>query len=140
MDQFWKRVEKQADGCWRWTGARNPEGYGQIYLGQYRKQPAHRFAYEMLLGPIPEGLVLDHLCRYTSCVNPEHLEPVTMAENIRRGLVPDTNRARGAAVTHCRHGHPYDEENTYIRTNGQRDCRSCIRVRVRRYVQRKAAA
>ena len=105
---------------------------------------AHRFAYEMLVGPIPEGLDLDHLCRVRHCVNPNHLEPVTRSENLRRGIRPrlpqndrigDKNRAK----THCPKGHPYDEANTLMhywkRENSMRRlCRTCHRqgTRVRR--------
>lgn len=76
------------DGCWEWTGARQPDGrydYGMFWDGT-RAVRAHRFAYELLVGPIPVGLELDHLCRNPPCVNPAHLEPVTHAENIRRGV------------------------------------------------------
>lgn len=85
-ERFWEKVEKMApDGCWFWL-ASTRNGYGQI--GQWSKGTidyAHRVAYEMLVGPIPAGLVLDHICRNPSCVNPAHLEPVTQAENLRRG-------------------------------------------------------
>jgi HNH endonuclease len=80
QERFWEKVE-QGEGCWLWTGAID-RGYGQfVWNGRKR---AHRVAYELIIGPIPEGLELDHLCRNKSCVRPEHLEPVTKAENIRR--------------------------------------------------------
>lgn len=83
---------------------------------------AHRVAYEEIMGPVPEGLELDHLCRTRSCVNPSHLEPVTHRENMNRGDVATRRK------THCPKGHPYDEENTGI-YNGYRNCRACARLR-----------
>lgn len=85
---------------------------------------AHRLAYARVNGAIPEGLEIDHVCRNKQCVNPLHLEAVTHNENIRR---------RYADYTHCVNGHEYTPENTYIRTNGYRDCRVCIRARVKKY-------
>ena len=96
---------------------------------------AHRFSYELHVGPIPTGLTLDHLCRNTLCVNPAHLEPVTMRENILRGYSPSAN---GARATHCPHGHPYNERNTGItKTNGARFCRTCHNQRVNDRKKRK---
>jgi hypothetical protein len=83
--RFWGHVHK-TDLCWIWTAHRNPLGYGQFRPKGKQTVRAHRFAYELLLGPIPEGMTLDHLCRNTRCVNPDHLEPVTAIENYRRGL------------------------------------------------------
>lgn len=85
-ERFWPKVERVEDGCWLWTASLTGDGYGRISLGG-KFGPmglAHRVAYELLVGPIPEGLELDHLCRVRRCVNPEHLEPVTHAENVRR--------------------------------------------------------
>lgn len=79
--RIWRFVDK-TDGCWIWTGARNPQGYGQVRLDSQRKGPAHRAMYELLVGPIPEGLVIDHLCSNPPCVNPDHLEPVTQRVNL----------------------------------------------------------
>lgn len=89
-----------------------------------RDMLAHRFAYELLVGPIPTGLTLDHLCRRPACVNPSHLEPVSLRDNILRGEGPV---ALGARVTHCPQGHPYDLFNTYIDPSGTRRCRTCHR-------------
>lgn len=84
LERLWQRVEK-GEGCWIWPDATNDAGYGQVHH-QGRVVYVHRLAYEQLVGPIPEGLVLDHLCRNTRCVNPAHLEPVTIGENVRRGF------------------------------------------------------
>jgi hypothetical protein len=85
---------------------------------------AHRWSYEALVGPIPPGLEIDHLCRVRNCVNPSHLEPVTKAVNILRG---ESMSARHARQTHCKSGHPFDAENTRMTTDGQRRCRTCDR-------------
>lgn len=117
--RFLSRVDTQSGGCWEWQGSVSSAGYG--YLG---RTLAHRRSYELFVGSIPDGLVLDHLCRNAACVNPDHLEPVTQRENVRRGL-------KGEMLTICKNGHPYDLENTYRRKNGQRDCRACKRERER---------
>lgn len=106
-------IEPDQNGCWIWHGNVNREGYGRIHVGLGVKL-AHRQSYEEFAGAIPEGLTLDHLCRVPLCVNPDHLEPVTLRVNI--GRVP--------LRTHCRHGHPYNDANTYVRA-GKRHCRAC---------------
>ncbi len=126
-DRFWAKVSTREPGaCWPWTGAKDHWGYGKIKTGEGRAQKvAHRVAYELLVGPIPDGLTLDHLCRNTSCVNPEHLEPVTSVENTMRG---DCIPARNARKEFCKHGHPFDEANTYWErrgVNAKRHCRAC---------------
>ncbi len=125
QERFWSKVSKTEDGCWSWTGSKT-SGYGDFYDG-VRKVSAHRYSYETLSGPIPEGLVLDHLCRNRACVNPEHLEPVTQQVNILRGT---GMAARRAAITQCPQGHPYDEQNTLLK-NGRRVCRTCLKYRRR---------
>lgn len=119
-------------GCWLWTGAKHPTGYGHIKV-KGRVVQVHRAAYELLVGPVPQGLVLDHLCRTPACWNPDHLEPVTRKVNAERGL-------RGVLTTRCRRGHAYTLANTYIdRATNARVCRTCNRSAVRRYLRRKAA-
>lgn len=131
--RFWLKVDK--DGplpvarpdlgpCWIWTaGARH--GYGSFSVGTRTRQQfkqAHRVAYELEFGPIPDGFTLDHLCKVTLCVRPTHLEPVTMAENLARS---DGVANRHRAVTHCPRGHEYTEANTRREPNGRRHCRTC---------------
>ena len=129
--RFRRRVRLIGDGCWAWTGPTDRGGYGMTTLNM-RKKMVHRAVYELLVGPIPEGLHLDHLCRRRECLNPSHLEPVTQAEN---------NRRAGAAKTHCIHGHEYTPENTYRRPRGVRECRACRAERTYRiYLARRAAA
>ena len=128
-DRFWSKVEK-LDSCWFWLAAQTPEGYGLFWLaGKYRG--AHRVAYELSVGPIPEDHELDHLCRNPLCVNPDHLEPVLPRENQWRGH--GTFAAIHGPKTHCIHGHPFDEENTYRRPTGGRACKTCQRQREAAY-------
>lgn len=101
---------------------------------------AHRAVYELLVGPIADGLVIDHLCRKPSCVNPSHLEAVTQSENLKRGLGPAVTRARHAAQTHCRHGHEFSPDNTIVNSSGSRVCRTCNRVRALAHYYRKRSA
>jgi len=127
--QFWCRVEKRsADECWPWIGHRNSQGYGRFYRGEHDTVPAHRLAYELLVGPIADGLVIDHLCRNRACCNPAHMEPVTNGENVRRGIGVTAENAR---KTHCKHGHEFTPENTYIypggTKKGHRECLRCKR-------------
>jgi len=110
IDRFWAKVNK-TDSCWLWTGYCNPKGYGR-FTENYNPIFAHRWSYEKFIGPIPEGLVIDHLCEVKNCVNPEHLEPVTNKINLNRGKVGQKNAARHRSKTHCRNGHEYTEENT----------------------------
>lgn len=121
--RFWRRVTI-GDGCWEWSGNMYHDGYGMFNVDE-RKVRAHRFSYEIMVGPIPGGLQIDHLCRNRACVRFDHLEPVTQRENIRRGNSLSGMRAR---ATHCIRGHAFDEENTYWAPNGSRRCRTCIRA------------
>ena len=121
--RFWAKV-RVSDDCWEWTGARDPEGYGNFWDDR-KCWRAHRFAYTICTGPIPAGMQIDHLCRNTSCVNPAHLDVVTGTENRRRG---EGFAGRQSRQTHCIHGHAFDEENTY-HWRGHRFCRACRKAR-----------
>ena len=131
LARFMVKVEK-TETCWLWTAAKMGKGYGLFRVASRPRQPsyAHRVAYEHFVGDIPEGHHIDHLCRTPHCVNPEHLEPVTPRENQRRGL-------KGVLTTHCPHGHPYDEANTYWYQGRWRDCRACAREAERAKAARK---
>ena len=110
------KIEVDDSGCWLWTAADNGKGYGVVYYGG-RQAYAHRVMYELLVDKIPDGLTIDHLCKVRNCVNPQHLEPVTIRENVQRG--------ERAQQTHCINGHEFTEDNTRIRSNGTRKCKTC---------------
>lgn len=120
--RFWSKVDASGD-CWEWTASLTHDGYGRFRLGT--KTPvAHRVAWEMLVGPVPDGLTLDHLCRNRACVNPDHLEPVEPNINWQRGQTPSRRMARR---THCDRGHALSGENLRMRTDGGRRCLVCWR-------------
>ncbi len=125
-------------GCWLWTGQLTHQGYGRIIGrvdgGPRKYHSAHRLVYRTLRGHIPDGLVLDHLCRIHSCVNPAHLEPVTCKENIRRGETALANLNK----THCPQGHPYSPENVYLHAG--RHCRICRHVAMTKDSRRRQNA
>jgi hypothetical protein len=131
--RFWKFVDmSDPDHCWLWKGSHNHRGYGLFQDFKVRRTGhAHRWAYELAIGPIPTGLEIDHLCFNRGCVNPFHLEAVTHRENIRRGLLgPNGPRQR---ITACRQGHLYDDANTWYDKSGKRHCRECNRLNASRY-------
>jgi hypothetical protein len=120
--RFWPRVAKTPT-CWLWTGLTSGAGYGTFTVNG-KPTRTHRFAYELIRGPIPDGAVLDHLCRVVTCCNPFHLEPVTQKVNVLRGIGIAGLNAR---KTQCVHGHKFTPENTYERPRGGgRDCRTCV--------------
>ena len=122
--RLWDRVDAEGD-CWEWIGPRMRSGHGRFYV-HGGIALAHRVMWEFLVGPIPEGLHIDHLCINPPCVNPDHLEPVTNATNVRRGKGPFVRRG---LQTHCHRGHPFDKENTYVdKRRGTRMCRACHAV------------
>lgn len=124
LERFAAKIALTDSGCIEWIASIQGEGYGQFFRGgrtvpgEHGKVAAHRWSYEYHVGPIPEGLEIDHLCRNRLCVNPEHLEPVTSQENISR------SHGNGKK-THCPAGHPYDVDNTYSPPSGGRVCRAC---------------
>ncbi len=126
VDRLFKFINIPGE-CWEWTGKIDRHGYGHFHMGQ-RKWLAHRASYSLLKGDIPSGVSLDHLCRNTRCVNPDHLDPCDLK----------TNRARVPARTHCKNGHEYTAENTKLRGN-TRICRTCNRIAVSTYKTRRVA-
>lgn len=128
--RFWAKVEVADDPtqCWLWRGGLYRNGYGRFAWSSGHALLAHRYAYELMVAPIPEGLEIDHLCGARNCVNPKHLEAVPHRENLLRG---NTITARHAAKTHCPQGHAYDRVNTHWTLAGTRKCRACNRARKR---------
>jgi hypothetical protein len=124
--RFRRLVKVDDNGCWLWQGTLSRNGYGRHRVGPGRGlEMAHRVSYAHYVGPIPEGLQIDHLCRVRSCTNPAHLEAVTASVNTER---QDHDARRR---TECPQGHPYDAENTIVRADGFRRCRECDRARKR---------
>jgi hypothetical protein len=135
-ERFWPKVQKGgADECWPWLAGVTEQGYGSFKIGSRtdkttRAIPAHRWAYEHLVGPVPAGMDLDHrVCRNKRCVNPRHLVVCTRLENSSQpdGVI-QVRLALAAAQTHCKHGHEFTPENTYL-YRGKRNCRICNRGR-----------
>ena len=123
------RIDASSSECWLWTGELR-KGYGCVKVNG-RRWSVHRLLFEALIGPIPQGLELDHLCRNRTCCNPAHLEPVTHAENIRRGdQAREGDRRRIARIrSYCKNGHEVSPENTYLRPpNGHYRCRRCANL------------
>lgn len=130
-NRFWVKVDKHGlvpehrpdlGPCWIWTAHHDPHGYGRFGIEGSTTMLAHRFAYGLLVGLIPIGYEIDHLCRVPACVNPAHLEPVQHRENLLRGVGPSAVHSR---KTHCHRGHPFTPDNTYVRPDGSRLCRAC---------------
>lgn len=136
LPRFLAKFSEDGNGCWLWTAARTHDGYGRFKIGG-KTRMAHVVAYETLVGLVPDGLELDHLCRVRRCCNPEHLEPVTQRENLMRGQTP---AARNAAKTHCPQGHSYSysDGNLYIHPSGSRICRRCSADATARWRTRNA--
>lgn len=134
VHDLFERMEENPSGCWVWAGAKS-KGYGTASV-KGKQVTVHRAVYEALIGAVPEGMVLDHLCRNKSCCNPEHLEPVTQRVNVLRGT---SLAAVNASKVVCVAGHPLEGENLYETPGGARHCRVCRRARKAEYLERRNA-
>lgn len=143
---LWERFNEKTittdSGCVLWTAGTNGVGYGVIVTspgdGSHQKLYVHRMAYERKFGPIPDGMHIDHLCRTRNCVNPDHMEPVTLEENVLRGMSPPACNAR---KSRCAREHDLVGANLYIHpTTGYRQCRACARIRDAKRKPRKRKA
>lgn len=126
-DRFWSKVKKTSD-CWIWQAATTLEGYGRFRL-PHKHVLAHRYCFELMGNLIPDGFTIHHHCGNKACVNPDHLEVMTLGDNNRQ---PDHPVGKNMRKTHCCHGHAFTHENTRIDTKGHRVCRTCDRARPRR--------
>jgi hypothetical protein len=133
LARLWSKVAKQSSPCWTWIGGRTATGYGKFAV-EYHSVVAHRVVYEVVRGPIPENMTLDHLCKNILCVNPDHMEVVTLSVNCSR--IVSSNREK----THCPAGHEYNAENTvYTRQRKDakhRTCRICRNAAAKRQRER----
>ena len=143
IQNFIAKVSVSPSGCWDWNGARIASGYGKFSIrrrtstGKRTPSFAHRVSHMIFVGPIPEGLTIDHLCKNKGCVNPAHLEAVTHLVNLTRS----SNRVgQWSYTTHCNHGHERTPENTYTSPAGHKNCRECMRESDRKKSARRKAA
>lgn len=131
-----RRVEKSDNGCWVWLGAKDPLGYGRIRVDG-KTMLTHRVSYLFHKGEVIPPLELDHLCRNPSCVNPDHLEPVTRKVNTGRGNCAKVQRELRCSQTHCKNGHPLSGENLYLNPKRHRECRTCRNLATKRSQENK---
>lgn len=127
-ERFWRKVMPEPmSGCWLWTGYSVPLGYGQFWDGS-RHSTAHRFSYELHKGPVPAGLYIDHKCSNPYCCNPDHLDAVTQSENMLRASARGRLNNQNTGRVVCHRGHALTPENTFVRQDGRRRCRTCMRA------------
>ncbi len=127
MENFWARVQK-TETCWLWIGGKTEKGYGNFSTPSGYVL-AHRFSYFNFKGELIDGLTIDHLCRNHDCVNPEHLEQVTIQENIIRAVPFRKKSILRHQRTHCLNAHEYNKENTILLKVGGRICKQCLKIK-----------
>ena len=141
VNRLWQSIGcavRMPNGCWEWCGTTKDNGYGIRYgvfkwrnWGKTKQGYAHRLAYIIFYGDIPKGKEINHLCKNTLCVNPQHLQAATRRENLLHG---DTFASKNCSKDRCIHGHLFDESNTHFTTDGSRKCRACDRIKRQKYV------
>ena len=136
-DRFFAKVNK-TDTCWLWTGFIDSGGRGRFYFNG-RATSAHRVSYELFVDEILEGLLVCHRCDVSACVNPDHLFVGTQTDNMHDCSEKGRTSNQHKDKTHCINGHEYTARNTYLKPDGYRDCRECLRMRSRKYARRKRA-
>lgn len=134
VDNYWSHVQK-TDDCWLWTGSLTLAGYGSFHSPYIATRSAHRISWILSGRELASSDTLDHSCPNRNCVNPGHLEPMSIGDNVRRSK--NTFATINAAKTHCKAGHPFDEANTYHTKKGGRCCRICRDTRVKAYIKLK---
>ena len=134
ISRFLEKISIDENGCWNWTGGKKGGGYAQFALDR-KPVSGHRFIYDYFNGDLDPRLTIDHLCRNVACVNPAHLEQVTMKENVLRS--PTAPPAINKRKTHCIHGHPLQGDNLYVDSKEQRKCKECTRIRQKSSKYRK---
>jgi hypothetical protein len=136
----WKREDRgYVTPCRIWQHGRSKAGYGRVSIGSGDQEYTHIVEWTAVNGPVPDGLELDHLCRQPACGEVTHLEAVTHAENVARGLAGATGAAGQLAKTHCPKGHPYSGENLYVTPEGKRACKTCRAAAKQRHRAKLAA-
>ena len=133
---------KKTETCWLWEGQKNVNGYGKIGIGSRtdktnRMVYAHRLSYEIYVGPIPEYLTINHICKVRNCVNPSHLEAITLIENLKKADLGKNTGLKQRSKTHCPSSHEYDKRNVRIARDGSRKCKPCQTKRSREWYQKK---
>ncbi len=132
--RFESKIEVLITNCWKWKGRIEKNGYGRFSYKHDQIISSHRMSYLLYRGPIDMGLTIDHLCKNKWCVNPSHLEVVTMKENLRRSFnITNINEHK----THCKSGHPFSLSNTYIRPDGSRQCKICRSIAQQKYIKKR---
>lgn len=137
-ERIWDKIVRIPEsGCWVWVGSISGRGYGEVWW-KGSKAFIHVLMHKLFVGDVPTGFEVDHLCKVRCCCNPNHLEAVTHAENVKRSSAWHHVVKKHKEATHCQRGHPWTKENTYIEPNGKRRCLECKRQRMKNWRANRA--